>query len=127
MILVAATACILGIVHQVSSHLRYHNRIRAIVYELGRPTSISVATDVPLGDALDILASCVSNPSLPEGLPIRFDPSLRSQPKALMASAVSIDVENTPLSLVFEQVLNPLGLTYVNKDGLVTICAKHRK
>jgi hypothetical protein len=123
MIAVAAMACVLGIVPQVLSHLRHQSRIKAIASELGRPTTMSLATEVPLGDALGVLASGVSNPDLPGGLPIRFDPSLSARMGALIASPVSIDVEGAPLSFVLDQVLSPLGLTYVGKDGFVTITA----
>ncbi len=124
MVAVAIAAIVLSLVLQILSHLRDRNRIKAIASELRRPTSMSIATEVPLRDALDFLASGVSNPTLPGGLPIRFDPSLSGRSGGLMASPVSIDVEGAPLGVVLEQVLNPLGLTYANKDGFVTITAR---
>lgn len=124
MIAVAVAAIVLGIVLQILSHSRSQSRIKAIASELGRPTSMSLAAEVPLRDALGLLASGVSNPALPGGLPIRLDPSLSVRSGGLMASPVSIDVEGAPLGIVLEQVLNPLGLTYANKDGFVTITAR---
>jgi hypothetical protein len=98
-----------------------HTRRRAITSELDRPTSMALAADTPLGEALDILASGVSNPALPEGLPIRFDRALASRSGELKATPVSIDLVDAPLGTVLGHVLNAAGLTYVIKDGFVTI------
>ena len=121
MIAVAATAIVLGFVPQIVSQLRYRRRVKAIAIELSRPASVSIATEVPLRDALNVLAGGVSNPALPGGLPIRFHPSLSARSEKLMASPVSIDAEDAPLGFVLDQVLSPLGLTHVNKDGFVNV------
>jgi hypothetical protein len=124
MVAVAIVAVALGVSLQISSYLRYRSRVKAVAAELDRSISMNFATEVPLWDALGVLASGVSNPALPDGLPVRFDLSLSAPSGGLLASPVSVDVEGAPLGTVLEQLLKPLGLSYATEDGFVTISTR---
>jgi hypothetical protein len=124
MIMTGIFAILLGIIPVTVHHLKLQRRVRAIVVELDRPTSLSLSSEVPLSEALNLLTHIESNPALPDGIPVRYDPTVAGRLEVLLSSPVTINAEGVPLRSVLERTLNSVGLTYSNAGDFVLISEK---
>jgi hypothetical protein len=91
---------------------------QAIENQLARRLKL---VDVALEDALETVKTATKGEALPNGLPIYVDPVGLQEAERTMISEVTLVTAGKPLKDALRAALEPLGLTYVAKDGLVTI------
>lgn len=92
---------------------------RALRARLDRPIDLKFEK-APLDDVLRFIKEAGAGAG-ENAIPLYVDPVGLEEAGASPASPVSIDVKGVPLARSLRDLLGPLGLTYLVKDGLVTI------
>ncbi len=81
---------------------------------------MSFADKTPLDDVLKYIKAATTSPTY-TGIPIYVEQKGLQDAKVTMASTVEINQEGMPLRTSLYQVLKPLGLSYVVKDGFLMV------
>lgn len=92
--------------------------------ELEKQVSMPFANETSIEDILKYIKTVTSRPGLEGGIPIYVDPIGLSESEKTMASTVTLDVEGVPLRKTLKLILSQLDMTYIVKDGLLTITSK---
>jgi serine/threonine protein kinase len=101
--------------HQVSP------RTRVILAMLDAPISVRLPQNTLLGNVLLYIKNAAKKGRIGAVLPVYVDPlGLRELGKGL-TSPVTISVEQTPLKIVLQTILDQLGLAYAVKDDLLFV------
>ena len=96
-------------------------RTRAILDKLRQPISMPFARETPLEEVIKYFKNATVSPHLPDGIPVYVDPIGLQEAEKTIDSPVTLSLEGVPLGRSLRLLLNPLNLTYVVKDGLMTI------
>ncbi len=94
----------------------------AILSALNRPMPMHFR-EAPLDEVIQAIRreTTDANAGLPDGVPLYIDPQGLIEADKTLASPVSLELEGIPLRTTFRILLRQLGLTYVVKDGVLTI------
>jgi hypothetical protein len=95
---------------------------KAILAKLDKPVALDF-NDAPLETVLKFIRSATQGPG-DNGVPVYVDPVGLLEAGATMKSPVSVHVSGVPLRSTLTWLLDPLGLTYTVKDGLLTVTSK---
>ncbi len=95
-------------------------KTKRILDALEEPIAMSFANETPLDDLLKYIKAATTTPTY-AGIPIYVDPNGLREAKATVNSTIQIDREGVPLRLTLNELLKPLGLSYVVKDGFLMI------
>ena len=95
-------------------------KTKQLLAALEEPVAMPFANKTPLDDVLKYIKAATTTPTY-TGIPIHVEPKGLREAKVTMASTVEIDQEGKPLGTSLHQVLKPLGLSYVVKDGFLMI------
>ena len=95
-------------------------RSQAILEKLEEPVAMLFANETPLEDVLKYIKAATQGPN-DAGIPIYVEPTGLEEAKQTMQSTVKLDMRGVPLKTTLRLVLRPLGLSYIVKDGLLTI------
>jgi hypothetical protein len=93
---------------------------KAILAQLERRVDLKV-DKAPLEDVLKAVRSATKAQDLPNGIPIYVDPVGLQETEKTMLSPVTIVNGVVPLEEALRTALQPLGLVYTVKDGLLTV------
>jgi hypothetical protein len=97
-------------------------RTKAILAKLEKPISMVFPNEIPLDDVLEsIQRAARDGPNDHSDLPIYVDPLGLHETKRTLTSAVTLNVEDTPLGVALAQVLAQLSLEYAVKDDVLII------
>jgi hypothetical protein len=99
-------------------------KTRAIVAALEEPIDMQFPNETPLEDVLKYIKSATEGPGLPSGLPIYVDPVGLQEAEKTMTSPVTLDLNGVPVRQTLRLILKQLGLTYMVKDGLLSITSE---
>ena len=95
---------------------------KAILEALEKPAPMHFPTDTPLEEVIKhVRGETVGLPGLPGGIPIYVDPIGLQDADKTMADTVVINLDDTPLKYTLRLLLKQLDLTYMVRDGLLTI------
>ena len=97
------------------------DRSQKVANELGKALEMSFKVDTPLSDVIDYVRKGTSGAAFRDGIPIYVDPQGLQDADKTLASTVSIDLHNIPLRTSLRLLLRQINLTYVIRDGLLTI------
>ncbi len=75
----------------------------------------------PLEEVLKFVKSATSKGPDDKGIPIYVDPVGLNEAEKTLTTPVSFVTKDEPLKRSLERLLKPIGLTYVVKDGLLTV------
>jgi hypothetical protein len=112
-----------GLLQVTADHVQLINRepqTKAILVQLERRVDLKV-DKAPLEDVLKAVRSATKTPNLPNGIPIYVDPVGLQEAEKTMLSPVTIVNGVVPLEEALRTALQPLGLVYTVKDGLLTV------
>ena len=98
----------------------------AILAKLEAKVPMQFPDGTPLEDVLKYVKAC-SMGATDNGIPIYLDLDGLKKAGATKDSVISISSDDLPLKTSMRRLLDPLGLTYVVKDGLLTVTAKPEK
>ena len=102
---------------------RANSKSRDILKKLEEPIPMSFAKPTPLVDVLKYIKSATQGPD-DTGIPIYVDPVGLSEAEKTITAPVKLDLEGVALKTTLRLILQQLGLTYVVKDGLLTITSE---
>ena len=103
------------------------DRSQKVLAELGKPLLMSFKEETPLEDVLKYIKQSTTGAAFPNGLPLYVDPiGLSEADKTSNSTVRNVDLEGVPLKTTLRLVLEQLDLTYVVRDGLLTIRRKSR-
>ena len=92
----------------------------AVLKRLEEKVSMQFPNQIPLEHVLEYIRAATRGPS-GTGIPCAFDDNGMKQAGQSRTSLVTIDTRNEPLKTSLENLLEPLGLTYEIRRGVVTI------
>ena len=95
-------------------------KTKQLLAALEEPVAMPFADKTPLDDVLKYIKAATTSPTY-TGIPIHVEPKGLQDAKVTMASTVEFNQEGMPLRTSLYQVLKPLGLSYVVKDGFLMI------
>jgi hypothetical protein len=95
-------------------------KTKQLLAALEEPVAMPFANKTPLDDVLKYIKAATTSPTY-SGIPIYVEPKGLQDAKVTMASTVEFNQEGMPLRTSLYQVLKPLGLSYVVKDGFLMI------
>jgi hypothetical protein len=98
-------------------------KTKSIRQKLEAPISMSFADETPFEDVLKYIKSATRGPN-DTSIPIYVDPVGMVEAEKTMTSPVSLELEGVPLRITLRLVLKQLGLTYMVRDGLLTITSE---
>jgi serine/threonine protein kinase len=105
----------------ISPRYQVSPRTRLILAMLDTPISVRLPQNTPLGNVLLYIKNAAKKGRNGAVVPVYVDPlGLRDVAKNL-TSPVTIRVDETPLKIVLQTVLDQLGLAYVVKDDLLFV------
>jgi hypothetical protein len=81
---------------------------------------MSFPNEIPLDDVLKYIKQATTTPTYP-GIPIYVEPLGLQEVKQSISSTIQFDREHVPLKTTLRLILKPLGLSYMVKDGFLTI------
>lgn len=100
-------------------------RANAQIYDaLEKPVAMTFPEPTPLRDVLRYVTMATSTPSY-AGIPIYLDPIGIQEAEASPTTPVTIDLLNAPLKVSLSVLLNPLGLGYEVRNGVLNISGMH--
>ncbi len=100
----------------------HDDRSQKVLTELNKPLSMSFNEETPLEDVLKYVKHSTAGSAFPNGLPMYLDPvGLREADKTVASTVRNVDLEGIPLKTTLKMILNQIDLTYVVKDGVLTI------
>jgi hypothetical protein len=105
---------------------RYYSlpwKTRAVLGKLGRSVRLSSSAPLTLEGLLKAVKVTSTEPG-DSGVPIYVDPVGLQEAGATMMKPVTVRPGKVPTRLLLRQALEPLGLSYFVKDGLLTITTK---
>lgn len=100
------------------------NRSQRVVAELGKLMDFQLANPTPLEDVISYVRKATSGRTFPDGLPIYVDPVGLQEAERTLTSPVTLDLTQIPIRTGLRLMLKQLGMTYIVKDGLVTITSE---
>jgi RNA polymerase sigma factor (sigma-70 family) len=95
-------------------------KTRGIMQALEEPISMSFAAKTPLDDVLQYIKVATTTPEFP-GLPIYVEPLGLQEANKTLGSTIQFDRAGLPLKTSLRLMLKQLGLSYIVKDGFLTI------
>jgi hypothetical protein len=94
----------------------------ALIWDaLERPIPMRFPTPTPLEKVIDYINEAVRSPELPDGIPIDFDQGGLQDVEPTGNTTVTLEMVDVPLRISLQHLLKQLDLTYVIKDGLLTL------
>ncbi len=101
-------------------------KTKAIHDSLDREVVLKILNRTTFEEALKIVKEASKTPGIPDGIPIYVDPIGLQELKVSMDSPLEgiIPADEIPLSQYLDMVLEPLGLGYAVKDGILTVITK---
>ena len=98
------------------------SKSKAILEALEKPIPMHFPNDTPLEDVIKYIREATEgSPGLPKGIPIYVDPVGLQDADKTMDDTVVINLEEVPLKYTFKLLLKQLNLTYMVRDGILTI------
>jgi hypothetical protein len=95
-------------------------KTRQLMAALEEPVAMLFANKTPLDDVLKYIKAATTTKTY-TGIPIYVEPKGLQDAKVTIHSTVELDQQGVPLRRSLYQVLKPLGLSYVVKDGFLMI------
>lgn len=121
----AAVACWLGFYQWPVISQWWVNRHIQAALDADVPVNIPAGT--PLDGVIKLIRTANVSPALPSGAPVYIDPAGLTRAGATMNSTIAASSGTMPLKTALSAALNPLGLEYQTKDGMIRITAKGAK
>jgi hypothetical protein len=96
---------------------------RDVLARLDRLVRVSPSGPMSLGTFLRTFRA-VSRAGNDNGIPVYVDPAGLDEARAMIGATVDVNPEQAPLKAQLRRALEPLGLSYYVRDGLLTITSK---
>jgi hypothetical protein len=116
-----------GTLQSVLTQLRtgYDVGDQRIIAKLNMAVPIAFPNETPLEDVLKSIKASTQGPD-DNGIPIYVDPIGLQDAEKTMQSPVTLDLEGLPLKTTLPLLLKQLGMSYMVRDGLMTITSQSR-
>jgi RNA polymerase sigma factor (sigma-70 family) len=95
-------------------------KTKQLLAALEEPVAMQFANATPLDDVLKYIKQATTSPTY-SGIPIYVNPDGLREAKRSLNSTIQINQEHAPLRTSLYQILKPLGLSYVVRDGFLMI------
>lgn len=98
---------------------------RAVLKKLEEKVSLQFPNEIPLEDVINYVRSATQGPN-DSGIPYAFDEAAMKRAGKSRHSRVSFESTGEPLKTSLKKLLEPMGLTYRVKKGVLTITADEK-